>query len=303
MSAEIIPYAGWQKCLRISNPDVDLVITTDVGPRIIRFGLTGGPNEFAEYPDQVGTTGEAAYHSYGGHRLWVAPEENGRTNHPDNLPVGWKEENGEVILLAPVEKGTQLQKQLRVRLDPVKRHVTILHRITNRGKVDATLAPWAVTVMAPGGRAIIPHEPFVAHNERVLPVRPLVLWGYTRMKDPRWTWGDRFIQLRQDAAGDGPQKLGALVTAGWAAYANGNRLFLKRFDCSTGASYPDFGCNLEVFTNHRMLEVESLGPLVTLPPGKSVTHREEWYLFSGLRLGASDDALASGLTTILSQIS
>ena len=303
MTAEVVPYAGWQKCVRLRNAEVDLVMTTDVGPRVIRFGFTGGPNEFVEYPDQVGQTGGTAYRSYGGHRLWISPEVAGRTNHPDNNPVGWKEENGEVTLIAPVEKETSLQKQLRVVLDKDRNHVRVIHKITNCSSSDATLAPWAVSVLAPGGRAIVPQEPFVAHADRVLPVRPVVLWGYTQMKDPRWTWGNRFIVLRQDSAVEVPQKMGALVSEGWAAYANGDRLFVKRFPFVQGADYPDFGCNLELFTNNRMLEVESLGPLSTLKKGESVSHQEDWYLLRGIKIGASDEAIASAFASVLSALS
>jgi hypothetical protein len=42
------------------------------------------------------------------------------------------------------------------------------------------------------------------------------------------------------------------------------------------------GCNTELFTNADMLEVESLGPLVILPPGRRVEHVEDWFLFAGV---------------------
>ena len=37
-----------------------------------------------------------------------------------------------------------------------------------------------------------------------------------------------------------------------------------------------------MFTNARMLELESLGPLATLAPGASVEHLEQWELTGGL---------------------
>ena len=47
-------YGGWPNCYRLSNGTVELIATADVGPRIIRFGFTGGQNLFAEFPDQLG---------------------------------------------------------------------------------------------------------------------------------------------------------------------------------------------------------------------------------------------------------
>jgi hypothetical protein len=66
---QIINYAGWERCVRLSNGIVELVATMDVGPRIIRFGFIGGDNEFKEYPEMLGKTGGDEWRIYGGHRL------------------------------------------------------------------------------------------------------------------------------------------------------------------------------------------------------------------------------------------
>ncbi|MGB2869247.1 MAG: hypothetical protein WBD36_12405 [Bacteroidota bacterium] len=301
-SPQLLPYSSWPNCLRLFNNEIDLIATTDVGPRIIRFGFIGGQNEFIEYPEQQGVTGSTTYRSYGGHRLWVAPETQGWTNHPDNNPVEWKQDGSTLILKPPVEPGTHLQKEMRIRLDPDRNHVHITHQITNHHSLPQTLAPWAISVMAPGGCAILPQEPFQPHAERVLPVRPFVLWGYTQMADPRWTWGNQFVRVRQDPNATTPQKIGARVTAGWAAYVNGDRLYIKKFAFDPVATYPDFGCNAEVFTNPRMLEVESLGALKSLARGESVTHEEDWYLFRGIKVGESEQDISSAIAAPLQDI-
>jgi hypothetical protein len=86
---------------------------------------------------------------------------------------------------------------------------------------------------------------------------------------------------------------------GWAAYANGDHLFIKRFYSNPDAMFPDFGCNLEMFTNAKMLEVESLSPLTTLDPGGTLTHEEEWSLHKGISFGNSDDDVDQGITSLL----
>jgi hypothetical protein len=299
MASELVSYGGWQKILRLKNAEVEVLMTTEVGPRVIRFGFIEGANEFVEYPDQMGKVGGNEYRSYGGHRLWVAPEVHGMTDHPDNHPVGWKEEHNEATLIAPTEIGTHLQKQIRVRLDEKRNHVHVLHKVTNRGTAIVTIAPWALSVMAPGGRAIVPLSPHIPHSERVLPSRRMALWGYTDMSDPRWKWGKQFVQLRQEANIESVQKFGMLVTQGWAAYANGGRLFLKRFPYLPDVIYPDFGVNAEVFTNKRMLEVESLGPLTTLKPGESILHEEDWFLFRNIQIGLTDESIEGVMKPLL----
>ena len=278
-------------------------MTLDVGPRVIRCGFLGDVNHFVEYGDQVGKKGESIYHSYGGHRLWIAPEEHPKTIFPDNAVVKWKQEGEWFHVVPPVETSTGFQKEIHISLDPDKNKIRVLHRITNVSGKPQTAAAWAVTVMTPGGRAVVPHEPQRPHPESLLPVRPLVLWGYTDMSDPRWHWGSRFIQLRQDRNARTPQKAGMLNTPGWCTYENNGQLFLKRFPFKQGMQYPDFGCNCEIFTNAKMLEVESLSPLMTLSTNDSIAHEEEWYLFRNVNLGSSQDEIEFSLKPIMQQSS
>lgn len=297
----MISYAGWNRCLKIDNDTMEVVVTMEVGPRIIRCGFIGDENHFVEYADQTGKKGDSAYHSYGGHRLWIAPEEHPKTIYPDNAPVELERDGEWFHFTPPVEKSTGFQKEIDIWLDPDRNKVRVLHRITNRSKDSLTGAAWGVTVMAPSGRAVVPHERYKPHPESLLPVRPLVLWSYTDMSDPRWKWGKRFIQLHQDRKAKEPQKIGMLNTDGWCAYENRGQLFVKSFACQKRERYPDFGSNCEIFTNAKMLELESLSPLKDLSPGDSLTHEEQWYLFDKVNLGSSNDEIAYSIQPLIEQ--
>jgi hypothetical protein len=89
------------------------------------------------------------------------------------------------------------------------------------------------------------------------------------------------VFFRQDRT-RGPNKLGIAHREGWIGYLLGEFLFMKRFDWRDGKPYPDGGVNFETFSNEQMLELESLGPLVELAPGRSVAHTETWTLHRGL---------------------
>ena len=86
-TTSIVPYAGWARNLRIANADVEMIVTLDVGPRVIRYAAPGGPNLFGETADQLGKSGEPHWMPRGGHRLWTAPEDKTRTYAPDNRAV------------------------------------------------------------------------------------------------------------------------------------------------------------------------------------------------------------------------
>jgi hypothetical protein len=127
-----------------------------------------------------------------------------------------------------------------------------------------------------------------SHPKDLLPANLLTLWAYSDMADPRWTWGTKYIMLRQDPAATMPQKIGAMAPDGWIAYANHGNLFIKKFTYVPGARYPDFGCSVETFTNADMLEVETVAPLVNLQPGAAVEHVEDWFLFRGVPIPQND---------------
>jgi len=275
-----IAYGGWKNNVCLENKQVRLVATLDVGPRIIHFGFKDGENVFKEYKDQLGKSGEKEWCIRGGHRLWHAPEIKPRTYFPDNAPVKSVPagKNG-VKLIPPPETDCGIQKEIEVRLAGSRNEVLLRHRLTNIGQWPVELAPWALTVMAQGGTEIIPLPPKKSHSVCLLPQQSLILWGYTDLSDPRLTLGRRCILLRQDANATKPTKIGISHDQGWVGYLLNGNLFVKRFERVEGAAYPDRGCNFETFTNEDMLEIESLGPLVTLEPGKTVEHVERWNLF------------------------
>ncbi len=279
---ETISYGGWQTCYRLANQAIDLVILGDVGLRIIRFGLRDQPNEFFEDPQTLGKTGGDEWRMYGGHRFWHAPESQPRTYTPDNQPVAVKDHGAFVRITQPIEATTGIQKELDIYLVGDSAQVKVVHRLTNHNQWAVELAPWGLSVMAGGGLGIIPLPPMVSHGGNLLPNRNLILWGYTDMTDPRWTWGKDYILLRQDPTAATPQKVGLDVRAGWTAYVRDHHLFLKTFPPVAGATYPDLGSSVELFTNAEMLEVETLAPLKLLAPQASVEHTENWFLFEGL---------------------
>jgi len=281
-------YRGWPNCYRLSNGIIDLIVTTDVGPRIIRFGFAGEENEFKEYDDTAGKQGGDEWRIYGGHRLWHAPEAKPRTYYPDNSPVGLEQHADFVRLVQPTEPTTGIQKEIEIRMAPAAAQVEVTHRLRNTNLWAVELVPWALSVMAPGGTAIIPLPPRRSHEESLLPTSAIALWAYTDMTDPRWHWGRSYDLLRQDPNLDAPQKAGAMVTDGWAAYARAGHLFVKRFSYVEGARYPDLGCSVEAFTNADMLELETLGPLILLQPGDAVEHAEHWRLFRDVPAPNSD---------------
>jgi len=223
---EKINFEGWTNCLKVSNGNVELIVTTDVGPRIISFGYKGGQNLFHVSPDDKGKTGGDQWRIYGGHRLWLAPEVMPRSYAPDNGKVEhlW---NGETLTLSQTKESlTGMVKEMEITLDPSHNQVKVLHRITNKNIWDIELSPWPITALAGRGTAILPQEPYIDPEHYLLPSRPLVLWYYTQMSDPRWVRGEKYIRMNFDPTIKSEQKIGILKKQGWAAYCLNGELFV-----------------------------------------------------------------------------
>ena len=280
---------GLPNCQVLTNGAVEVTVATDVGPRVVGYNFAGGENVLGEHPEVSVTTEWGEFKPWGGHRLWTSPEAMPRSYAPDNDPVEF-DADGELScrLVRPVERNTDVRKELTVTLDREGSGVTLAHRVTNRGAWRVELGAWALTVMRGGGEAVVPQEPYGPHPQNLLPARALVLWPYTDMSDARLSFGRRFIRLRCDPSDTEPEKIGLLNKRGWAAYLLDDALFVKRFPYEEGAAYPDYGCNNEFFTAGSFIEVESLSPLKQLEPGESVEHVERWHLFEPAGAGAED---------------
>lgn len=282
-----IPYAGWKHNLRLQGKSTELVITLDIGPRVLRYGFHEGRNVFVELPEQMGKSGEKDWMIRGGHRFWTAPEAD-HSYELDNGPVTWKKygETG-VEITQPPGKDFGMQKTMIVEL--LKHEVVkVTHRLTNVGGKPLDITPWALSVMAPGGVAIIPQPRLDFHPSEFpegrktkphdfWPNREYILWPFTDLSDNRYTFSEHFLRLAQHPERPAT-KLGLKLPTGWVAYQNGENVFAKHLAYDPSQPYPDRGANFEIFSNIKILELESLAPLIPIEPGGTRALVEHWVL-------------------------
>ncbi|HMR62594.1 MAG TPA: hypothetical protein PKE64_01155 [Anaerolineae bacterium] len=281
------------ECVRLRNEALDLLVTQSVGPRVIGLSLRGGENLFAELPEvTLDCPGVGPMNLWGGHRLWHAPEIKRRTYLPDNQPVSVTEVDGGLEVVQPTEEPTGIKKSLRIRLPDQSATVVIDHSLSNEGLWPVELAPWAITQLKPGGTAILPQATSLADPDGLLPNRRLTLWPYTDINSPYIQWGNRYILIQAKMPQDA-LKIGFPNPAGWLAYHLNGTVFVKQADYRPAADYLDFGSSSECYCRAEFIELETLGPRVTLGLGEMVTHRETWRLFAEVDFEPSVAAAAA----------
>ena len=267
-----------QPTARLENEHLILDYLRESGPRIVRLIPKAlGENLLAETPEYVLPSPYGPFRLWGGHRLWHAPETAARTYIPDGdgLRVTGVQDSARLTCDEP---HTGIRKELTVTLHPNEAHIQLEHRLTNTGLWPVELAVWAITQFRLGGTAVLP-TPGPIDAEGLLPNRLLALWPYSRWDDPRFRPGDEAIEIVTQPIAQ-PFKLGYMNRAGWLAYRYAGVTFTKRWTPQPERPHVDFGCNAEVYTNDRHIELETLGPLTRLEPGEAVTHVEEWVVMN-----------------------
>ena len=272
MKIKKITFQGWKNCIELTHGDFRIVVTTEIGPRIVGAFLGKGDNLLYLDKKLLGTANQKTWTNYGGHRIWHAPEDSVRSYCPDSRKVVVAElRDGGVAFMAPREELTGIVKTINVYPEG-DNSFRIEHQIRNEGLWDIEAAAWGITQLMPGGTAILPMN---HGSEGLVPNRSVNFWPYAKPSDPRFVYGNEFVLVKQTAKG-APTKIGLNSSEGWCAYVNKSTVFIKQYQYFDENEYPDLGSSIEVYTEGGYLELETLGPLAILEPGDEVTHCEYW---------------------------
>jgi len=264
---------------RLDNGRCWIEVLTEAGPRVVRFGLTGEESILAETPQASWDAGFGQFELFGGHRVWFAPERS-ECSIPDStgLRLEALEDAPEGLglrLIGATQEQIGLRKTIEIRLARDAASVDVRHILGNTGSGTLELAVWPVTQLKPGGVARI-ELPAPEGEHSFVPNRKLVLWPYSSLSDERLALSDAGIAL---TAAPGPMiKLGSLSHSGRLTYEREGLLFSIAFDPAPEARRPDMGCNVEIYCDQGSIELETLGPLLSLAAGESAIHDQHWDL-------------------------
>ena len=285
MEIKEIQYDGFGKCVSISNGVIQAIITIDFGPRIISFSrcdVEDQSNVFFEDRERKYSSkgkefeqlyGEGTcYYAYGGHRIWLSPEDYSRTFYPDNQPVVYSISEEGLTFTFP-QKFRAVQASITITMGDDACDMMVIHSGKNISKDMQTASLWPITMVRPGGVALVPQNSRRDGN-LLLPNRTISLWAYTDLQDPRIRIGNRYLRLYQNPEISSRLKVGTDCHAGWCLYQSGNLIFTKRFIHNVNAVYPDGGVSFEGFVTRDYMELETLSPLYRIAPGDTVRHVE-----------------------------
>ena len=268
-------YKNFGKCLCLETENVLVMASLEYGPRIIYYGLKNEENILFEDLNRdfsLDVEGYGTWYTYGGHRLWRAPEIVPENYYPDNKQVDAVVTDENVKLTAePIPFGTQYSIELSFNDNET---LNVKNTIVNVSDKPLKFAPWSITGLAPGGTEYIDLN---TEDTGYLPNRTMALWPYSEIHDIRFSLNDGRAVLRMDPTITRAFKAGFNVVSGQAMYVCGNQTYIKRFEkYDPEKNYPDFGCNFETYTNEKFIECEVVGDEREYAPGESAVINEVW---------------------------
>ena len=264
------------EALKITNQKGDeLIVVTEVGPRIISFRPEKGDNIFYvnEQDFDRKAKGPGKWRVYGGTRLWISPE-SGLSYSPDNIRSETRVEDERVLIRGPVDPNTKLRKMIEIRVLPCLFHITF--GVKNEGTHLFSAGLWALTCVTPqdGSEIFLPWGETSEWNVKDMKYWRSWLGSSTAVKSEQWRPTDEFFVVRPSGE---TGKVGFANRWGFALYRAGDVSFIKYADYIESAFYPDGGCSFEVYTSKDFYEIETLSPLFMMKPGLTYTHSETWW--------------------------
>ena len=258
------------------------VVVCPMGGRVLEFSL-GGRNALFVSDHDAATVPRGAISRWANDpsagRFDVGPEMI-LPKRPETWKGDWQlsQPDANTILAAsPIAAtaGLQLQRRFELSVDPVTLRCTQTIRNVSDRTIDC--CHWSRTLANGAGRLIIPKgdiqqfpEHYLRYDQGVLTIRP---------RDPAVVDRGDFLILTGPPASS---KLAFDSMAGWVAHLQDSGLvFVKVFPVDPAARYGEVaGFPLATWTppTGETIEIEPIGPMQRLAPGRSASLTEVWGL-------------------------
>jgi hypothetical protein len=256
--AFVTPIHRASRYFRLEACGIGLEIDARVGGRVVEFSFEGRnlllPSSV--HPENYGST------------LWTSPQSQWEWPPPPEIDVGPYEASadGEWLVLegeASPALGVAAMKSFRM---DERGTAEIRYRMSNRGTLPVSIAPWEVTRIPREGLT------FFSLGERTYEIQRHPPLSFSRVGDVAFI--DHGAPLAED------RKLYADSGRGYVAHVGNGVVFLKEFERSTDRVRAPDEAELEIYANADppYVELEAQGPFRTLAPGASVAWNVRWRL-------------------------
>ncbi|HTL59620.1 MAG TPA: hypothetical protein VL361_28375 [Candidatus Limnocylindrales bacterium] len=283
--AVVTNYNGWTNAVLLNNGLVEALVIPNAG-RVLQFRFAGNTNgPFWENRSLYGrTTSSTIWNTegaFGGDKAWPSPQSDWGWPPPVGFDGSVEQvgiTNGIATLTTPVDGTYKIQTTRVVELgfdEPVMRITTTFHRTAATTRTNNPVGIWVITQFQDPVRCYAP-----------VPAPSVFPTGYHQLGTglpTQFQNTNGLISFARDPVN--AHKLGFDANAlAWVGTNLSIRVDAPRVAGLPLSSYPDGGCNTEIYTNPgtnaMYVEFESLGPLSKLPVGGQMQFVTKYNLFN-----------------------
>ena len=267
-------------CIEISNQTTRVVLEPNLGGRVLKYELNGKNVLFVD-PKDDGRIYEKGVpiHPCGG-RSDFGPEKT-VPSHPLLFMGKWTGKitgtrQAEMISQKDSVSGVQLVRRFKLAEQGSLLEFTQI--IRNISKETRRYCHWSRTFMKGGGISLIPLRADSRYPKSYLTYGPGPIINFMPEKEENVSVRDGILEIT------GLVKLPKFMTdgtAGWLAYINkDDQLFIKSYPVFQDRYYGEIaaGTASVYYFKEEYCEIEPIGPMETIAPGKEVSFTEKWLL-------------------------
>lgn len=263
-----IEYAGWKRCIYLSNGVFETVLSTEVGPRILRYSKVGGPNLLYLDSYAAGQTSDLkVWRIYGGH-TFDALTEGKPLRLPENQPIGYSKQEDGVSFEPVVFEKQGFSKTVAVRMCR-RGGLEIKETLQNLSDTPLTISAMGSTHLNISGRVALPAASLRQIASAV---------KGEKVDQRRLSFGGELCFVDHDMARGGEYALNFDLPELWCAYFLYGVMFVMTSPAVEGAVY-DENAMLRVEADANKVAISSFSPRYSLEKGEAFTHVEVWNIF------------------------
>jgi len=278
--ARVITERLYPNCIELFNDSIRVVLEPNLGGRVLAYELNGNNVLYVDATqDGLVYQPDVYIHPSAG-RFDIGPE---RTipAHPKlylDRWIGLITGNREAQMISQEDTVTGVQLIRKFTLSPSGSRLACTQVIRNISKENKNYCHWSRTFVKGGGIAMAPLNPNSRYPEKYLIYGP----GKVMNFQPE---SEQNIQIRENVLEiTGTPSQPKIITdgyQGWLAYlTNDHQLFVKTYATYPDRIYGEMAANTAcLFYKALYCEIEPIGPMELVEPGKEVSFTEYWYLF------------------------
>jgi hypothetical protein len=272
---------GYQNCIELRNPKVKVILDPNVGGRILSYELDGKNilYENTMLNGKIWEKGKPKFEVSGG-RFDIGPEKTAPAR--ESFHNTWKAEitgKNSARLISQIDTLTGVQLIRDFILSDNSSHLKCIQHIKNISNKVQNYAHWGRTFAKGGGICLVPLNPNsrLPKGYAMYPYNSTYI-DYNPPVEENLRVRDGILEMLGTPS---HPKFVMDSNAGWIAYnSKDDLLFIKKFKANEPKIYGDVLSNQVSiwYYKEEKCEIEPIGPLESIQPGKTVSFTEDWWL-------------------------